>query len=43
MRLPTVSQYCASLADYALTGRQTYLGYLEALLQAELEEPDAKR
>src|SRR4051794_12021915 len=38
LRLPAVSQYCGALAEQALKERQTYLGYLEALLQAELEE-----
>jgi DNA replication protein DnaC len=42
LRLPAVSQYCGALAEQALKERQTYLGYLEALLQAELEERERK-
>ena len=42
LRLPAVSQYCAPLAEQAIKERQTHLGYLEALLQAELEERERK-
>jgi DNA replication protein DnaC len=42
LRLPAVSQYCAPLAEQAIRERQTHLGYLEALLQAELEERERK-
>ena len=38
LRLPAVAEQCASLAEVAIKQRQTYLGYLEALLAAELEE-----
>jgi DNA replication protein DnaC len=40
--LPAVSQYCGPLAEQATKERQTYLGYLEALLQAEIEERERK-
>ena len=33
-----MAEQCASLAEVAGKQRQTYLGYLEALLAAELEE-----
>src|SRR5436853_958712 len=42
LRLPAVSQYCGPLAEQAIKERQTHLGYLEALLQAELEERERK-
>lgn len=42
LRLPAVSQSCGPLAEQAVKERQTYLGYLEALLQAELEERERK-
>lgn len=38
LRLPTVGGQCARLAEQAQRERQTYLGYLEALLLAELDE-----
>lgn len=38
LRLPTVADQCAPLADVAAKQRQTYLRYLEALFAAELEE-----
>jgi DNA replication protein DnaC len=38
LRLPTVAEQCRPLAQTAERGRQPYLGYLEALLGAELEE-----
>jgi DNA replication protein DnaC len=38
LHLPTVAAQCATLAEQALRERRTHLGYLEALLQAELEE-----
>jgi DNA replication protein DnaC len=38
LHLPTVAAQCAPLAEQALRERRTHLGYLEALLQAELEE-----
>ncbi len=42
LRLPAVSQYCGPLAEQAIKERQTHIGYLEALLQAELEERERK-
>jgi DNA replication protein DnaC len=38
LRLPTVAEQCAPLAEEAVKQRQTYLRYLEALLAVELEE-----
>jgi DNA replication protein DnaC len=38
LRLPTIAGQCARLAEEAVRERQTYLGYLDALLAAELEE-----
>ena len=38
LRMPTIASQCVSLAEQATRERQTHLGYLEALLQAELEE-----
>ncbi len=38
LHLPTVAAQCAQLAEQAVRERHTYLGFLEALLQAELEE-----
>ena len=38
LRLPAVAEQCASLAEVASKQRQAYLGYLEPLLAAELEE-----
>ena len=38
LRMPTIASQCASLAEQATRERQTHLGYLEALLQAELLE-----
>src|SRR3982750_4668088 len=42
LRLPSVGHYCGPLAEQALKERQTYWGYLEALLQAEIEERERK-
>ncbi len=42
LHLPAVSQQCALLAEQAVKERQTHLGYLEALLQTELEERERK-
>jgi len=42
LRLPTIGAQCASLAEQADREQQGYLGYLEALLQAELEEREQK-
>lgn len=38
LHLPTVAGQCGSLAAAAVRERQSYLGYLDALLLAELEE-----
>lgn len=42
LRLPTIAGQCARLAVEAERERQGYLGYLDALLQAELEEREEK-
>jgi DNA replication protein DnaC len=38
LHLPTVATQCAQLAEQAVRERRTHLGYLETLLQAELED-----
>jgi DNA replication protein DnaC len=38
LRLPGIAGQCAGLAEQARREHQTYLGYLEALLAAEVEE-----
>jgi DNA replication protein DnaC len=38
LHMPTIAAQCSRLAEQALKERQPYLGYLEALLSAELEE-----
>lgn len=38
LRLPGIAGQCAPLAEQARREHQTYLGYLEALLTAEVEE-----
>jgi DNA replication protein DnaC len=40
--MPTIAAQCAQLAEQAVRERRTHLGYLEALLQAELEERDQR-
>jgi DNA replication protein DnaC len=42
LHLPTIATQCASLAEQAERERQGYLGYLDVLLQAELEEREQK-
>ena len=42
LHLPTVATQCAQLAEQAVRERRTHLGYLEALLQAELEEREQR-
>ena len=42
LHLPTISGQCARLAKQAEHERQGYLGYLDVLLQAELEEREQK-
>jgi hypothetical protein len=36
LRMPTIGAQCTQLAEQAVRERRTHLGYLEALLQAEL-------
>lgn len=38
LHMPTIAAQCSRLAEQAVKQRQSYLGYLEALLSAELEE-----
>ena len=40
--MPTIAAQCAQLAEQAVRERRTHLGFLEALLQAELEERDQR-
>src|ERR1700746_982492 len=42
LHLPTVAAQCAQLSEQAVRERRTHLGYLEALLQAELEEREQR-
>ena len=42
LHLPTVAAQCAQLAEQAIRERRTHLGFLEALLQAELEEREQR-
>jgi DNA replication protein DnaC len=42
LHLPAVAAQCAPLAEQAIRERRTHLGYLEALLQAELEEREQR-
>src|SRR5438094_9341278 len=42
LHLPTVASQCAPLAEQAERERQPYLGYLEALLAAELEDRERR-
>ena len=42
LHLPTVAAQCSQLAEQALRERRTHLGFLEALLQAELEEREQR-
>src|SRR5271167_4953945 len=42
LHLPSVAAQCAQLAEQAVRERRTHLGYLEALLQAELEEREQR-
>jgi hypothetical protein len=37
LHLPAVAAQCAQVAEQAVRERRTHLGYLEALLQAQLE------
>jgi DNA replication protein DnaC len=40
--MPTIAVQCTQLAEQAVRERRTHLGYLEALLQAELEEREQR-
>jgi DNA replication protein DnaC len=42
LRLPTIAVQCAQLAEQALRERRSHMGFLEALLQAELEEREQR-
>jgi hypothetical protein len=42
LRMPTIAAQCALLAEQAVRERRTHLGYLDALLQAELEEREQR-
>ena len=42
LHLPTVAAQCSQLADQAVRERRSHLGFLEALLQAELEEREQR-
>src|SRR6185437_2685562 len=42
LHLPAVAAQCTQLAEQAVRERRTHLGYLEALLQAELEEREQR-
>jgi DNA replication protein DnaC len=42
LHLPTIASQCAPLAEQAERERQPYLGYLEALLAAELEDRERR-
>jgi DNA replication protein DnaC len=42
LHLPAVAAQCAHLAEQAVRERRTHLGFLEALLQAELEEREQR-
>src|ERR687887_243133 len=42
LHLPTVASQCVPLAEQAERERQPYLGYLEALLAAELEDRERR-
>ena len=38
LRMPAIGSQCVRLAEQAVREKRTHLGYLEALLAAELEE-----
>jgi DNA replication protein DnaC len=42
LRMPAIAAQCVQVAEQAVRARRTHLGYLEALLQAELEERDQR-
>src|SRR5437899_2027548 len=42
LHMPTIAAQCAQLAEQAVRERRSHLGYLEVLLQAELEEREQR-
>jgi len=42
LRLPSIAAQCTQLAEQAVRERRTHLGYLEALLQAEVEDREQR-
>ena len=42
LRLPAIATQCGQLAEQAVRERRSHLGFLEALLQAELEEREQR-
>src|SRR5271169_4414714 len=42
LHMPTIAAQCAQLAEQAVRERRTHLGYLEALLQTELEDREQR-
>jgi DNA replication protein DnaC len=42
LRLPSIAAQCTQLAEQAVRERRTHLGYLEVLLQAELEDREQR-
>ena len=42
LRLQSIAAQCAQLAEQAVRERRTHLGYLEALLQTELEDREQR-
>jgi len=42
LRMPTIAAQCAQLAEEAVRERKSHLGYLEALLAAELEDRERR-
>jgi DNA replication protein DnaC len=42
LRMPTIGAQCTQLAEQAVRERRTHLSYLEALLQAQLEEREQR-
>ena len=42
LRMPTIGSQFSRLAETAIRGKQSHLGYLEALLAAEMEERESR-
>jgi DNA replication protein DnaC len=42
LRMPTIGSQFARLADAAVREKQSHVGYLEALLAAEMEERESR-